>query len=238
MMALCSNPRLLSTVRGAVEPLAETLGFPAAQRRSITRAVDEALTNIVRHSASRSNKGSRFFSATVAPQSMATNYAAGLSRNCDPAASACISSTRQWTRLSLPGRVLRTGCGSSSIWPRSGKTSEGENTVQISARRNDKTTIFDLSGDIDFANSPEVRQSVLREIRENRVARVVVNLSSVHYIDSSGVASLVEGLKASRDLGSRFILFGLSTAAREVLQLSRLLKVFEIYDSEEEALAR
>jgi len=109
--------------------------------------------------------------------------------------------------------------------------------VQISARRNDGTTIFDLSGDIDFANSPEVRQSLLREIRESRVPRVVVNLSGVHYIDSSGVASLVEGLKASRDLGSRFILFGLSTAAREVLQLSRLLKVFEIYDSEEEALA-
>jgi anti-sigma B factor antagonist len=109
--------------------------------------------------------------------------------------------------------------------------------VQISARRSDRTTIFDLSGDIDFANSPEVRQSLLREIRESRVPRVVVNLSGVHYIDSSGVASLVEGLKASRDLGSRFILFGLSTAAREVLQLSRLLKVFEIYDSEEEALA-
>jgi len=109
--------------------------------------------------------------------------------------------------------------------------------VQISTRRMDGTTIFDLSGDIDFANSPEVRQSLLREIRESRVPRVVVNLSGVHYIDSSGVASLVEGLKASRDLGSRFILFGLSTAAREVLQLSRLLKVFEIYDSEEAALA-
>jgi anti-sigma B factor antagonist len=109
--------------------------------------------------------------------------------------------------------------------------------MQISARRNDNTTIFDLQGDIDFANSPEVRQSLLREIRESRVPRVVVNLSGVHYIDSSGVASLVEGLKASRDLGSRFILFGLSTPAREVLQLSRLLKVFEIYDSEQEALA-
>ena len=109
--------------------------------------------------------------------------------------------------------------------------------MQISARRNDKTTIFDLSGDIDFANSPEVRQSVLREIQEIRTSRVIVNLSQVRYIDSSGVASLVEGLKASRDLGSRFILFGLSTAAREVLQLSRLLKVFEIYDNEEQALA-
>jgi anti-sigma B factor antagonist len=110
-------------------------------------------------------------------------------------------------------------------------------TVQISARRHDKTTIFDVSGDIDFANSPEVRQSMLREIRESRTSRVIVNLRQVRYIDSSGVASLIEGLKASRDVGSRFILIGLSTSAREVLQLSRLTKVFEIYDTEEQALA-
>jgi len=109
--------------------------------------------------------------------------------------------------------------------------------VQISARRQDATTIFDVSGDIDFANSGEVRQSVLHEIQQSRVGRVVVNLSQVGYIDSSGVASLVEGLKASRDLGSRFILFGLGTSAREVLQLSRLIKVFEICDNEEQALA-
>ena len=108
--------------------------------------------------------------------------------------------------------------------------------MPISTRRNDKATIFDLSGDIDFANSPLVRDSVLREIRESRRPRVLVNLSQVRYMDSSGVASLVEGLKASRDLGSRFILVGLSTSAREVLQLSRLLKVFEIYDSEEQAM--
>jgi anti-sigma B factor antagonist len=109
--------------------------------------------------------------------------------------------------------------------------------VQISIRRNGKITIFDLSGDIDFANSPRVRDSVLREIREGHTPRVVVNLSQVRYIDSSGVASLVEGLKASRDLGSRFILFGLSTSAREVLQLSRLIKVFEVYDNEDQAMA-
>ena len=107
----------------------------------------------------------------------------------------------------------------------------------ISARRQDSGTIFDVSGDIDFANSRQLRQWVLQEIRESHVARVVVNLSQVGYIDSSGVASLIEGLKASRDIGSRFILFGLSTSAREVLQLSRLIKVFEIYDNEEQALA-
>lgn len=105
----------------------------------------------------------------------------------------------------------------------------------ISTRRQDKTTIFDLSGDIDFANSTVVRDSVLREIRVHRTPRVMINLSKVRYIDSSGVASLVEGLKASRDLGSRFILFGLSSAAREVLQLSRLVKVFDICENEEQA---
>ncbi len=109
--------------------------------------------------------------------------------------------------------------------------------MQISARHVDKATIFDISGDIDLANSPDVRKALLREVRENRTPRVVMNLSKVRYIDSSGVASLVEGLKASRDLGLRFILFGLSQTAREVLQLSRLIKIFEVYDNEDQALA-
>ena len=109
--------------------------------------------------------------------------------------------------------------------------------MQISVRRVDTATIFDVTGDIDLANSPEVRKALLHEVREIRTARVLMNLSAVRYIDSSGVASLVEGLKASRDLGSRFILFGLSGHAREVLQLSRLLTVFEVYDDEESALS-
>jgi len=109
--------------------------------------------------------------------------------------------------------------------------------MEISVRKVDKTVIFDLSGDMDLGNTPAVRKAFLREVRENRVPRVVINLSRVRYIDSSGVASLVEALKASRDVGSRLILIGLSGSAREVLQLSRLLKIFEIYDNEEEALA-
>ena len=48
---------------------------------------------------------------------------------------------------------------------------ERQKTLQILARRRDKTTIFDASGDIDFVNSPEVRQSVLREIRDIRTSR-------------------------------------------------------------------
>jgi anti-anti-sigma regulatory factor len=48
---------------------------------------------------------------------------------------------------------------------------------------------------------------------------------------------LIEGLKASRESGSRFILFGLNESAREVLKISRLLKLFEIYDDEAQAIA-
>lgn len=109
--------------------------------------------------------------------------------------------------------------------------------MQISARHLDRITIFDVSGDIDLANSPQLRKALLRELREVRMPRVVLNLKAVRYIDSSGVASLVEGLKASRDVGSRFVLFGLNTTTREVLQLSKLVKIFEIYDDEEQAIA-
>jgi len=109
--------------------------------------------------------------------------------------------------------------------------------VNISSRRVDKATILDVSGNIDMSNSPEVRKALLREIRDKAVTRVALNLTAVEYIDSSGVASLVEGLKASRESGSRFVLFGLSDAAREVLKISRLLKLFEIYDDETQAIA-
>lgn len=109
--------------------------------------------------------------------------------------------------------------------------------MQISARHLDKIAIFDISGDIDLSTSPELRKALLRELREARTPRVVLNFNAVQYIDSSGVASLVEALKASRDLGSRLILCGLNTSVREVLQLSKLLKVFEICESEEQAVA-
>jgi len=108
--------------------------------------------------------------------------------------------------------------------------------LQISTRQSGNATIVDVQGDIDLYNSPEVRKALLEALREKRAQRVVVNLKAVRYIDSSGVASLVEGLKVSRELGSRFILFGLSPAAREVLELSRLIRVFEVFENENEAL--
>lgn len=109
--------------------------------------------------------------------------------------------------------------------------------MQIVARQFEGWVILDISGDIDLANSPAMRKALLGEIRDKHTPKVFLNLKNVRYIDSSGIASLVEGLKASRDQGSRLILYGLSPAVREVMQLSRLQKIFEIYDNEEQALA-
>jgi anti-sigma B factor antagonist len=109
--------------------------------------------------------------------------------------------------------------------------------VQISARQSEGWVIFDIAGDIDLAHSPAMRKVLLGAIKEKRTPKVYLNLKSVRYIDSSGIASLVEGLKASRDSGSRMILYGLSPSVREVMELSRLQKIFEIYDNEEQALA-
>lgn len=108
--------------------------------------------------------------------------------------------------------------------------------MQTSTRQAGTATVIDVVGDIDLYNSPEMRKTLLEALRTQRAPIVMVNLTKVKYIDSSGVASLVEGLKISRELQSRFILYGLSHAAREVLELSRLIKVFEVHANEEEAL--
>ena len=108
--------------------------------------------------------------------------------------------------------------------------------MEISNRQSGNATVVDVVGDITLYNSPDVRKVLIDLLRTKRTPRVIVNLLKVRYIDSAGVASLVEGLKISRDLKSSFALFGLSKTAREVLELTRLIKVFEVYENEDDAL--
>jgi anti-sigma B factor antagonist len=108
--------------------------------------------------------------------------------------------------------------------------------MEISSRQSGNAIVVDVVGDITLYNSPDVRKVLIDLLRTKRTPRVIVNMLKVRYIDSAGVASLVEGLKISRDLKSSFALFGLSRTAREVLELTRLIKVFEVYENEDDAL--
>ena len=92
-----------------------------------------------------------------------------------------------------------------------------------------------LNGDVDLQTSPLVRQKLLECLESN--TKVVVDLSAVNYIDSSGVASLVEAFQLSRKKGASFSLASVSSAAMRVLSLARLDKVFTIHPSVEAATA-
>lgn len=92
-----------------------------------------------------------------------------------------------------------------------------------------------LSGDVDLSRSPEARRTILACLAQGH--HTLVDLSTVSYIDSSGVATLVEGFQTARKRALRFGLIGVSAAALRVLELARLDKVFPIHASLDARLA-
>lgn len=95
--------------------------------------------------------------------------------------------------------------------------------------------IVALKGEVDLESSPAARKLLLESIDE--AAGVLVDLSGVTYIDSSGVASLVEALQTSKKSGTGFTLAAPSEPTRRVLELARLDKVFTIHDTVDAGLA-
>ena len=92
-----------------------------------------------------------------------------------------------------------------------------------------------LTGEVDLSRSPEARKAILGCLQKNE--NLLVDLSAVNYIDSSGIACLVEGYQVSRKQQLDFALIGVSDSAMRVLQLARLDRVFPIYNSVEARLS-
>jgi anti-sigma B factor antagonist len=90
-------------------------------------------------------------------------------------------------------------------------------------------------GEVDLSWSQDVRASILKILGEGKPVAVVMN--RVSYIDSSGIAALVEGLQTAKQRGVRFALVSPSSAVRAVLELARLDRVFTLLDSLEQARA-
>lgn len=96
--------------------------------------------------------------------------------------------------------------------------------------------VVDARGEIDLHRSVEFQQEMLR-VLDRRPGALVVNLSRVPYMDSSGVASLVKVLSRARTQGIAMSLVELTPRVRSVFEITRLDSVFDIYTSEEEALS-
>lgn len=109
-------------------------------------------------------------------------------------------------------------------------------TVQITTHPNGLATIVDIAGDITLFNAPDLRKALLELLKVKKAPRVVVNMTAVRYIDSAGIACLVEALKVAREYKLGLALFGLNRVAKEVFELTRLVSVFEVYATEEEAV--
>ena len=109
--------------------------------------------------------------------------------------------------------------------------------MEVRARRVESALVIDVKGEVDLFSSPKMRAAILEALNNEQVSRVAVNFIEVRYIDSSGVATLVEGLQLARAKNRKFVLCGLQQRTREVLELARLDKVFDIRAGEVEALA-
>ena len=90
-------------------------------------------------------------------------------------------------------------------------------------------TILQLEGEVDLSCSPVARKEILDVLKVGQ--HLLVDLSAVTYIDSSGVASLVEGYQVAKKKKLKFGLIGVSPSALGVLVLARLDKVFPIHAS-------
>ena len=88
-------------------------------------------------------------------------------------------------------------------------------------------TVVALEGEIDLEQAGAVRKALLEALKKGR--NVLVDLSKVTYIDSSGIASLVEGLQVARRQRSELALVAVNQRVRRVLELARLDKVFQIH---------
>jgi anti-sigma B factor antagonist len=92
-----------------------------------------------------------------------------------------------------------------------------------------------VTGEVDLSWSQSIRKAILDALVKAQA--VGVDLSAVSYIDSSGIAALVEGFQSARGKGQKFSLIAASQSVRSVLQLARLDRVFPMVDSVDAARA-
>jgi anti-sigma B factor antagonist len=107
--------------------------------------------------------------------------------------------------------------------------------MELKSRSEGQVKILELSGRFDSYTAPQVRQW-LEEAADSEPAQMVLNLSGVHFVDSTALATLVQGMKRCRLLNGDLRLCCLQPPVRMIFELTRLDKAFEVFASEEAAV--
>lgn len=106
--------------------------------------------------------------------------------------------------------------------------------VRVEAKNN--LTICHVDGEININSSPDIKKAFDKLISK-KTPKIVINLSQVTYVDSSGLATLVEILKNMRAYGGRLRLTNLSSKIKSLFEITKLEKLFEIMAEEADAIA-
>lgn len=114
--------------------------------------------------------------------------------------------------------------------------SHDELSIDIKSERNGSTLIFRLKGSLDLATSPTVRAALL-EAAGNENHEIVVDLSNVEFIDSTGLGALIGGHRRALENGGGVALVVTSGPIERLLNITGLIRVFKVYANLDDALA-
>jgi anti-sigma B factor antagonist len=108
--------------------------------------------------------------------------------------------------------------------------------MTLTPRRLDDVVILDLSGRITIGEGTLMLRDQIHKLLDAGETKFLLNLADVDYIDSSGLGELVSSFTTVRNKGGQLKLLNLTRRVRDLLQITKLLTVFEAFDNETEAL--
>jgi len=109
--------------------------------------------------------------------------------------------------------------------------------LSIHERQAGDITVLDMSGRITIGEGSVALRSAIRRLLEEEKKKILLNLAGVGYIDSSGIGELVSSYTAINKDGGQLKLLSLTQKLRDLLTITKLLTVFDAYDTEAEALS-
>lgn len=109
--------------------------------------------------------------------------------------------------------------------------------MEISSIVADGAVIVAVDGEVDLHSSPKLRHEIVHWAHK-KILSLIIDLGAVTYMDSSGIATLLEGFQLTKRYGGKFWIARPSPSIQEVLRFAHLDKIFRIFSSIEEALER
>ncbi len=109
-------------------------------------------------------------------------------------------------------------------------------SVKLSTRQVGDVTVIDAAGRITLGEGASQFRDTIRDLAAKGDKKILLNLNEVNYIDSSGIGEMVSGFTTVTNHGGQLKLLGLSKRVKDLLQITKLYTVFEVFDDEAAAV--